>query len=151
MPSVTAPSLTLPRIRSVPDVSSSAGVEAIELAASVGLHLDPWQQFALKDGLGEHGNTWASFEVAVIVGRQNGKGSILEARELAGLFLFDEQLILHSAHQFKTAAEGFRRILTLIENTDWMRKRVKTVTRSHGDEGIELTTGQRLRFVARSR
>ena len=32
-----------------------------------------------------------------------------------------------------------------------MRKRVKTVTRSHGDEGVELTTGQRLRFVARSR
>lgn len=152
MPSVTAPSFIRPRVCTVPHFGSSAGREAVELAASVGLHLDPWQAFALEQGLGEAANgTWSAFEVCTIVGRQNGKGSILEARELAGLFLFDEQLILHSAHQFKTAAEGFRRILTLIENTDWMRKRVKTVTRSHGDEGVELTTGQRLRFVARSR
>jgi len=150
VPSVTAPSL--PRVFTLPDSVSSSGREAVELAASVGLHLDPWQQLALEHGLGESaGGKWSAFEVALIVGRQNGKGSILEARELAGLFLFDEQLILHSAHQFKTAAEGFRRILTLVENTDWMRKRIKTVTRSHGDEGIELTNGQRLRFVARSR
>ena len=54
---------------------------------------------------------WAAFETALIVPRQNGKGSILEARELAGLFLFGEQLILHSAHEFKTAQEAFRRVL----------------------------------------
>ena len=47
-------------------------------------------------------------EVALIVSRQNGKGSILEALELAALFLDDfippRGLILHSAHEFKTAA-----------------------------------------------
>ena len=82
--------------------------------------------------------------------RQNGKGAILEARELAGLFLFGEQLILHSAHEFKTAQEGFRRVLSLFENTDDLRRRVKRVRTSHGEEGIELLTGQRLRFVART-
>lgn len=152
MPSVTAPNLTLPRICSIPDYVSSAGREAVELAASVGLALDPWQAWVLEQGLGERADgTWSAFEVAIIVCRQNGKGAILEARELAGLFLFDEQLILHSAHQFKTAAEGFRRIVTLVENTDWMRKRVKSITRGHGEESIELLTGQRLRFVSRSR
>ena len=82
--------------------------------------------------------------------RQNGKGAILEAIELAGLFLFGEQLILHSAHEFKTAQEAFRRVLQLVENTDHLRKRVARVRTSHGEEGIELTTGARLRFVARS-
>jgi len=130
---------------------SSAGVEAVELAASAGLMLDDWQQFALTQMLGERADgMWAAFECALIVPRQNGKGSILEARELAGLFLFDEQLILHSAHEFKTAAEAFRRVLSLVENTDDLRKRVRKVRTSHGDEGIELLTGQRLRFVARS-
>lgn len=131
---------------------TSAGREAVELATSAGLHLDPWEQLSLDESLGERADgKWAAFEVGVVAPRQNGKGSILEARELAGLFLFGEDLILHSAHEFKTAAEGFRRILALIEGTRDLAKRVKKVRTSHGDEGIELRTGQRLRFVARSR
>jgi len=64
--------------------------------------LDDWQRFALDCALGERADgKWAAFEVGIVVPRQNGKGAILEARELAGLFLFDEQLILHSAHEFK--------------------------------------------------
>lgn len=140
-----------PRVHSVPDYVSSAGQECIELAASAGLHLDPWQQMVLHDALGERADgKWSAFEVALIVSRQNGKGAILEARELAGLFLFGEKLILHSAHEFKTATEAFRRVLALVENTDDLRKRVKKVQIGHGDEGIELLTGARLRFVARS-
>jgi phage terminase large subunit-like protein len=113
--------------------------------------LDPWQAHVLDHALGERGDgKWSAFEVALVVGRQNGKGAVLEARELAGLFLFGEQLILHSAHEFKTAQEAFRRVLAWVEGKDHLRKRVKRVRTSHGEEGIELLTGQRLRFVARS-
>jgi len=140
-----------PRVSSVPEAVSSSGVEAIELAASVGLHLDPWQQLVLKGGCGERADgKWSAFEVAVISPRQNGKNGILEARELAGLFLFGEQLILHSAHEFKTAQEAFRRIHFLVDNSDELRKRVARVRTSHGEEGIELKGGARLRFVART-
>ena len=105
----------------------------------------------LDVALGERTDgTWSAFEVGVVVARQNGKGAILEARELAGLFLFGEQLILHSAHEFKTAQEAFRRVLALVEANDWMRAEVARVRTSHGEEGIELTSGARLRFVARS-
>jgi hypothetical protein len=117
-----------PRVSHVPAGVSSAGVEAVELAASAGLVLDEWQAFVLESSLRERrvGDElkWSAFEVGLIVSRQNGKGSILEARELAGLFLFGEQLILHSAHEFKTAQEAFRRVLSLVENTDDLRKRV---------------------------
>lgn len=141
-----------PRVCRIPPRLSSAGREAVELAASAGLFLDPWQAFVLDGGLGERGDgKWSAFEVALIVARQNGKGSIIEARELAGLFLFGERLILHSAHEFKTAAEGFLRIEQLIDGSDDLRKQVRTVTRSHGSEGIELLNGSRLRFVARTR
>lgn len=140
-----------PPTLSVPPRTSSAGAEAVELAASAGLVLDPWQAFVLEHALGERaGGQWAAFEVGLIVSRQNGKGSILEARELAGLFLFGEQLILHSAHEFKTAQEAFRRVLGLIESTPDMARRIARVRTSHGEEGIELRGGQRLRFVARS-
>jgi phage terminase large subunit-like protein len=126
-------------------------VEAVELAASAGLLLDEWEQQVLIDSLGERDDgKWAAFEVGLVVPRQNGKGAILEAREIAGLFLFGENLILHSAHEFKTASEAFRRVWALVQGCPDLEKRVLRVRTSHGDEGIELRTGQRLRFVARS-
>jgi hypothetical protein len=140
-----------PRVLVAPQSVTSAGAEAAELAESVGLFLDDWQRFALDVALGERADgRWSAFEVGLTVARQNGKGAILEARELAGLFLFDEQLILHSAHEFKTAQEAFRRVLFLVDNHDHLRKRVARVRTSHGEEGIELMSGARLRFVARS-
>lgn len=141
-----------PRVSCVPVTAvSSSGREALDLARSAGLWLDPWQAYVLEHSLGERADgKWSAFEVALVVGRQNGKGAVLEARELAGLFLFGESLILHSAHEFKTAQEAFRRVLALIEGKDHLRKRVKRIRTSHGEEGIELLTGQRLRFVARS-
>lgn len=140
-----------PLFRSVPPVRSSAGVEAVELAASAGLVLDPAQAAVLEAGLGEREDgSWAAFEVCLVEPRQNGKGAILEALELAGLFLFGEELILHSAHEFKTAADAFRRVLEKIQGCHDLDKLVSRVRTSHGDEGVELKGGQRLRFVARS-
>jgi hypothetical protein len=140
-----------PRIETVPPFVSSSGQEAVELAASAGLQLDPWQQYCLEVGLGERADgSWSAFEIAINVARQNGKGGIIEARELAGLFLLNEPLIIHSAHEFKTALEAFRRIEALITNYDHLRKRVARVRRTTGEEAIELLSGQRLRFLARS-
>jgi phage terminase large subunit-like protein len=140
-----------PRVELVPEYVSSAGEEAVDFCTSIGLHLDPWQRHVVRESLGERRDgKYAAFEVAVLVPRQNGKGAILEARELAGLFLFGEGLILHSAHEFKTAQEAFRRVLAHVENASDLRKRVARVRTSHGEEGIELKSGARLRFVARS-
>lgn len=113
---------------------------------------DPWQRLVLRGAMGETAaDQWAAFEVGLIVSRQNGKGSILEARELHALYCEPKtRLILHSSHEFKTAAEGFLRVKSLIDNTDALRRRVKSIRTSHGEEGIELLDGSRLRFVARS-
>lgn len=144
-----------PRVRSVPAYSFTSGVEAVELAESVGLVPDGWQRAAVHDILGEddHGK-WASFESAVVVPRQNGKGTIFEIVQLADLFLFSSAqrdfLAIHTAHEFKTAQEAFRRLLFWVENTDWLRKKVKRVSTAHGEEGIELLNGARQRFLARS-
>jgi hypothetical protein len=139
-------------VESVPARVESWGKDAVDLAASAGLVLDPWQAYALEQMLGRRkDDLWSAFECALVVPRQNGKGAVLEARALAGLFLLDEQLILWSAHQFKTAREAFRRVIGYIENTPNLKARVKNVRTSHGEEGVELKTGQRLQFVARSR
>lgn len=141
-----------PRVSSIPPYVSSAGQEAVDLAASAGLFLDEWQQWVLQQALGERvDGRWSAFEVGLIVPRQNGKGSVLEARELFGLILAKEELIIHSAHLFKTSKEAFRRILRLLEGTADLARKIKRVSNTHGDESIELTNGCRLAFVARSK
>lgn len=142
------------------EVSFASGAEAVELAAQAGLLLDDWEAWWLTQTLGERPDgIWASFENSLTAQRQNGKGAPVEARELAGLFLFAEELplaeqgdvlLIHTAHQYKTALESFRRILRRIESHPDFDRRVKRVSRSHGEEGIELLTGQRLLYFARS-
>jgi phage terminase large subunit-like protein len=105
----------------------------------------------IDGALGTVDDRWAAFEVGCDVSRQNGKGGILEARELAGLFAFGERMIIHSAHQFDTSLEAFRRLLFLIEDTPDFDRQVKRVSRSHGEEGVELRSGQRIRFRTRTK
>lgn len=143
----------MPRLLVRPEnIVSSAGEETIDLCNQIGFDLDPWQRLCVMEMLAENDyGKWAALEAGLVVPRQNGKGSVLEARELAALFLFGDRLILHSAHEFKTAQEAFLRIKFWIDNTDWLRKRVKKIREAHGEEGIEFINGQRLRFIARSR
>lgn len=128
----------------------------IELAETVGLVLDPWQRLVLRYVLAiRPDDTWAAFEVALVISRQNGKNGILEAVQLAKLFLFGDRLQLHTSNKFNSSIESFIRIRELIVNTDALRMRVKRMPTSHGDEGIELFgkarggTGPRLKFMAR--
>src|SRR6218665_1254385 len=152
---LSGPSVVAPRVRSVPGDSFSSRVEALELAESVGLDPDVWQRNVVMDMLAEDDQgRWAAFEAGLIVPRQNGKGAVLEGIDLADLFLFSagtrDFLAIHTAHEFKTAQEAFRRVLFWVENNDWLRKKVDRIRTSHGEEGIELLSGARLRFLARS-
>jgi hypothetical protein len=141
----------LPRIATYPRAPVETGDDAIELARAAGLRLDEWQELVLRVALGERPDgRWAAFEVGLCVSRQNGKGALLEARELAGAFLLGERLITHSAHQYDTSMEAFRRLEGLIEEADFQRE-VKRIIRSHGEEGIELKSGQRIRFRTRTK
>lgn len=141
-----------PRILLTPPAVSSAAEEAIDLAAHCGLELDPWQQLVLEYTLGERDDgKWSAFEVGLCVPRQNGKSKIVEARILAGLLLFGEELVTYSAHEFKTAMEIMRRLEELLRNSG---EKFIPMT-SHGQEGFELGTkrrqGARVLFQSRTK
>lgn len=148
-----APPLVEPRFLTRPPAVSSAGPEAVELAASAGLVLLPWQELVLDVALAETAEGFcASFEVGLVVPRQNGKGGVLEAAELYWLFLDDAvDLITHTAHRFDTSLEHFNRIRTLVETTPELMAEVKGIYDSNGKERIELRNGKRLQFKARSK
>ncbi len=152
VPRAGSPADSLPRILVRPPFASTdLGKQAVELAAVGGLVLDPWQQMALEVGLAEDdAGQFAAFEVGVIVARQNGKDSIFEALQLAKLLLTDDELIIHSAHEFKTAKEAFRRLTVLIDTSQDLRSRVLKTVKNPSEFGIDLRSGQRLRFFART-
>ena len=56
-----ATGVQLPRISNVPEYVSTSGDEAIELCEMAGLYLDPWQQYCLRNALGEREDqNWAA-------------------------------------------------------------------------------------------
>lgn len=133
--------------------SLDAARDSIELAnAYLGHALMPGQELVLEAGMGERADgSWAAATVCHFGGRQGaGKNETVIARELAGLRLFGEQLMLHTAHEFKTANESFLRIVSIFENFDDLRRLVARVRYANGEQGIEFLSGQRLKFLART-
>jgi len=141
-----------PRIECVPAGDPGLAKEAVKLVKRAGLRLDDWQRYAFERALytGPDGK-WSAMEVGVDVARQNGKGGILEARALAGIFVFGERLMIHSAHLVDTSLEAMERLLWLIEDIPEFDSQVKRVVRTNGREGIIFRSGQRIRFRTRTK
>lgn len=139
------------RVRHAPSARQNAWEDVADLAAGFGIRLDPWQENVLQAAMGERSDgTWAARQVAVSAPRQNGKSEIIVARALAGVLLFDEQTIIISAHQQDTAREVFNRILDLVEMYPALERRVESVMKAVNREHIRFTSGQVIRFKARS-
>jgi hypothetical protein len=128
---------------------------AIDLASIAGVELDEWEAGVLADSMRLDAiGRWVARECGVVVARQNGKGEILMVRQIAGLFVLGERLQIHSAHEFKTCYEHFRRVKDLIEHCPLLADELLPVTgvrTGAGDQAIETRSGNRLRFIARSR
>ena len=138
-------------IHTTPSRSSSWEVVR-DIAKAYGLELDEWQENVLEASMGELSTgKWSTPRVGVSVPRQNGKNALIEARELAGLLIFDEKVIIHSAHEQKTARNHFERIRSYFENYDDLRKKVRTMQNSLSREEIVLTNGCVIKFPARSK
>jgi len=86
-----------------------------------------------------------------VMSRQNGKGAIFETRELAGVFLLGEELLIHSAHEYATSLEAFYRMQSLLESNDELWARVRKVRNAHGEQGFDFVGGARIRYRTRTR
>lgn len=140
-----------------PDVVSlDAAEEAIELADAYGIcdghPLSDSQKITLRAGLGERADgSWAAARVADFGPRQGtGKSDKIAARELAGLILFGERLIIHTAHEFPTANESFLRLVAVFDAWDDLSAKVLRVRYGNGEQAIEMKSGARLKYRART-
>lgn len=142
----------------VPDYNRTVGEKCVQFLDAVGISLDEWQKFCLIESMGLKTadapggkDRWSAKEIVLLCPRQQGKTMIAEARELLGLFLLDEKLIIHSAQLFPTANESYLRMCRLIESCPELDKLVHKKRSGNNNVGIELKNGSRLLYMARGR
>lgn len=141
----------IPRLSLVPKYASNAVEEAVDLCEAYGLILDEWQITVLTAWLAEDAlGFWAAPINGLSCPRQNGKGAVLEARELYGAVILGER-ILHTAHLLKTSKDHFKRMLVYVDNNAELAKMVSKIIRTNGEEAIEFKNGGVIKFVARSK
>ena len=128
-PRLQSPSLNLP----------SAGQVVIDLAAEFGQPLLPWQQYVAMDALQLNPNGgWAKSNIGVLIARQNGKTALMRQVFLAHLYVFGSKQIIAMAQTRQLALDTFKQTVDLAESLDWTRKRIKRVSRTNGQEELEV-------------
>lgn len=107
-----------PRLEHYPAYFTTLGDDAIDISAVAGINLLPWEEMVVRKSMGQNiDSRWSAKSVLLIAPRQNGKNVCVYARQLAGLFLLGER-IMHSAHEFDTARDAFRELITFIGNCE---------------------------------
>jgi len=149
---VPVAALVRPAHCSIPESVETDGPAVAKLAEMVGFGPDPEQALALDAlfAVDRFGGP-AAFELAVVCSRQNLKTGLFKQAALGWLFLTRQRLVVWSAHEFRTAVEAFRDMTELIEGCEYTARQVKHIHRASGNEAIELVTGQRLIFKARTK
>ena len=139
-----------PSVRVAPNYTQTDGPDAERILRSGGLILDPWQADILYDWMAMGpGGKWICKTCGGSVPRQNGKTGLLEGRAEAGMLLYNEQVI-YTAHLQKTATETFEEMASFFD-TPKLRKYIKDIKTALGREQIILTTGARVKYLARTR
>lgn len=136
-----------------PGARGTYGDVVADVAERMRRTLDPSQRLAVNalTSHGPHGR-WLALEGCVKEPRQNGKtGGIVTPIVMTDLFVFDADRIAWTAHLFKTCREAFADHKLLIDGVDEFRRRVKKITEANGEESIELVTGARIDYLARSK
>src|SRR5215217_3884591 len=140
---------TAPTFTRVPEGDETTGQDCVELAMAYGVLLDEWQVDIIRGLLREADGGWSASQAGLVVARQSGKGQIILALELFGLFELGEQ-ILHTAHAVKTSSDAFRRLWSVIQSHADLAARVRRHSQMIGAEFVELDSEARIAFSTRS-
>ena len=139
-----------PSVRITPKYDNTDGMRAAKILKVGGLILDPWQMEIMDDWLAyTPGQKWINKTCGGSVPRQNGKTCLIAGRAEAGMILYNEQ-VLYTAHLQKTATETFEEMAAFFDSPS-LRKYVKDIKTALGREQIILTSGARVKFLARTR
>lgn len=148
--------LVEPVFSHAPESVETYGPVVADLCALAGFEPDPEQELALDAlfAIRADGSS-AAYDFCIVCARQNLKTGLLKQACLGWLFITEQGLVVWSAHEFNTTKEAFRDLVDLIEGCPALSKRLASgpshgIFQSAADTHIELSTGQRVIFKART-
>lgn len=147
-----------PAYHHVPEHVGTYGDEVADLAAGVGLHLDPEQRLVI-DAMYAHDakGRFVASELGGCGPRQNFKSHVGKAAALADLVLFEDPLGLWTAHLRATSDATFTELVEIFDGYDHLRRLLAGQPKdSDGEQSITLRRPRagaphpKLEFMARS-
>jgi hypothetical protein len=115
--------------------------DAAELAEMAGVTLTDAHRSLLADSLVTGPDArWVNLELTV-----TDAEDLLLARELAGLFLLGERILV-ACRGFAARRGAFCHAADAVTSADELSRRVRRVSRANGAERIEMASGARLQF-----
>lgn len=132
---------------------TSLGFECIQFAENVlGVELFPWQKWFLIHALELNPNGRFRFRtVLLLVGRQNGKSTLLQVYSLWRMYVDGAPLILGTAQNLDVAEEQWSAAVEIAEANDELAAEIADVKRTNGKYALKLDSGQRYKVAAASR
>lgn len=158
--SVAAPDLVgceVPRLWTPPlrelTPETSRGWEAAEFAETVlGLGLMPWQRWLFEHALElDDAGAFRFRTVIVLVARQNGKTTWVQALALWRMFVDRAALVIGTAQNLDVAEECWTGAVDMAESVPDLAAEIAAVDRTNGKKALRLVSGERYKVAAASR
>jgi hypothetical protein len=154
-----APRIWTPPLRELTP-ETSLGFECIQFAEDIlGLELMPWQRWFLIHALelhptdtGSDGKPLFRFrKVIFLVGRQNGKSTVMQALTLWRMFVDRCSLVIGTAQDLEIAETLLRESYELAEEVDELKSEMGSLVRGSGKMSFRLSSGETYKVKAASR
>jgi hypothetical protein len=132
---------------------TSLGFSAIEFAEEVlGITLMPWQRWLFIHAFELRADGKFRFRtILVLVGRQNGKTTLVEVKNLWKMFVLRVLLVIGTAQILDYAEESWDKAVEIVESIPELNAEVEHVDRTNGKKALKLTNGTRWKIAAASR
>lgn len=142
------------------DEQSSLGFECIRFAEDIlELELMPWQRWFLIHALelhpsdvGDDGQRLFRFrKIVLLVGRQNGKSTVMQAMTLWRMFVDRCNLVIGTAQDLEVAETLLKESYELAEEVEDLQTELRPLVRGSGKMSFSLKSGETYKVKAASR
>lgn len=132
---------------------TSKGFSAVDFAETVlGVELFPWQRWLLIHALELRPDGKYRFRtVLILVGRQNGKTSLIEIKNLWKMFVEGVSLVVSVAQELDVAEESWDNAVAIVEGIPELNAEKTLVKEGNGKKTLKLSNGSRWKPKAAGR
>ena len=139
---------------------TTLGFECIDFAEqTLELELMPWQRWFLKAALELHPTdvdeagepTFRFRKVLLLVGRQNGKSTVMQALTLWRMYIDRCSLVIGTAQDLEVAESLWSESVEMIEDTEDLKAEIGKIERQPGRKMFRLRSGETYKVKAATR